>query len=197
MELVGALVQLAILLLVLLLTVAVISFIVSIPGWLTGFIAESAGPQFKTVRRRRFYWSMWMLFGTVPFAIGVTGGPFASTGQFLPTPVAVALIIGGIVVLNVNSFFIGYKSGLSAKAKRDVRKSLTAHGAFAGAHTPDTPDLLNENHPAIAPTPTPTKPLPAVDADHPTVRDAPTQETPVHGTVPPDDEYPLARPHGD
>lgn len=191
MELIGAFALLGVTLCALFLSIAMFSLLLSMPGWFIGCTAAFSAPRLKSVRRGRFYFAAWLVLGVTPITLSVVGGSLSGAGQFLPNSVAITLGILGFIVLNVSAFFVGYKTALSVKAKREVRKAMKARGAFS---TPG-PDLLDENHPAIAPNPMATKPLPVVDADRPLDGDAPTQETPVHGTVSPDDEYPTARPH--
>lgn len=176
------------------------AFFLSIPGWLTGRIAAPNSPQLKKVRKSGHYWAAWVLLGGIPLALGVTGGPLAGANHFLPTPAAIALTVLGLVVLNVNSFLLGYKQGLAAKAKKEISKSLKENLGRT-SRIGETVDLLDENHPAIASTPggprAATTPLPVVDAHRPFDGDAPTQEIATHDAAPLNDEYPTARPLGE
>lgn len=199
MDLVGNFISLSVTLCSLLLFMLIPAFFLSVPGWITGRIAAPNSPRLAKVRPASRYWMAWAVLGGVPLTVSVVGGPFAGSNHLVPTPVAVALAVFALAALNVSAFFLGYKQGLAAKAKREVRKSLKSGLAFSDP-TRDSEDWLDENHPAITPdrsTQAATMPLPVVDADRTLDGDAPTQEITVRDTVPLDDEYPIARPHGD
>lgn len=199
MGLVGDFATLGVILCAVLVFMLLPAFFLSIPGWLIGRISAPNAPRLKKVRRTSAYWTAWVLLGGAPLTVSVIGGPFAGSNQVIPTVWAVLIAFGGFVALNVNAFMLGYKSGLAAKAKRDIRKNFEANFA-PSAHPEDNVDWLDPNHPAIASQPgdepTATKPLPAVDANRRLDEDAPTQEIVAHGTAPLNDEYPTARPHG-
>lgn len=195
MDLIGALATLSVGLIALLLTAAIISLTLSAPGWLVGCLSGISSPRLKTMRRASFYWLAWVLFGVLPFAVSATGGPQAQAGQFLPTSLAIVLAAVGVVALNVNAYFIGYKQGLAVRARREVRKSLKDGFSLASARAHSEPDLLDENHPAVASGSTATSHPSSADAARPLDGDAPTRETPVRDAAPLDDEYPIARPH--
>lgn len=196
MDLIGNFVSLGAILCGLLLFMLVPAFFLSIPGWLTGRIAAPNSPRLTTVRPSKRYWTAWIVLGGIPLTVSVVGGPLAGSNHLVPTALAVALAVIALIALNVSAFFLGYKQGLAAKAKKEVRESLKSGLAFSSAPATGSADLLHENHPAIAPDRA-TTPLPVVDADRSPDRDAPTQETTVPDTVPSDDEYPEARPHGE
>lgn len=196
MELIGALALLLVTLCALFLCISIFSFFLSFPGWLVGRIAVLGSPQLKSMRHSRFYITAWLTLGVAPIALCAAGGRFSGAGQFLPNSASIVLGALGLIMLNVNAFFLGYKMALSAKAKREISKALSEPTDLSPTVVP-TPDVLDENHPAVTPALTPTIPLPAVDADRPLDEDAPTQEISVRDTVPPNDECPTARPHED
>lgn len=198
-SLIGNFASLAVILCGVLLVTLIPSFLVSIPGWLIGRIAAPNSPQLKKVRNNGFYWTSWVLFGGVPLMVSIVGGPFAGSNHLIPTPVAIGLAVLGLLALNVNAYLIGYKQGLAAKAKKEIRKSLQENLGHS-VPTEETVDLLDQNHPAIASNPggpaVATTPLPVVDA-RPIDGDAPTQEIATPDAAPLNDEYPTARPLGD
>lgn len=184
MNLIGNLILLGMALCCLFVAVLIFALVPSIPGWVAGRIAASNSPQLRSARQTSRYWAMWAILGGAPLAASIVGGPFVGTNQFLPTASAVALGIFALITLNVNAFFIGYKQGLAAKAKRDISKTSRSSLEFTGSTSEDA-DWLDERHPAVT-SDTPgspsmeTRPLPLVDAS----------------PSPGDNEYPTARPHG-
>ena len=188
-NLVGNLATLGVTLCAVLVVTLIPCFIISIPGWLTGRIAASNAPQVKRVRKTSTYWLTWVFLGGVPATASLVGGPLSTIRQFFATPVAIILGIAGILILNISAFYIGYKQGVTAKAKKAVRKGIEEGlGASAGQGVVET---LGEGHPAASPPVATTRPLPVV------AEEAPTQEIRVPNTDLSDDEYPLAQPHGE
>lgn len=196
MNLVANFASLAVILCGVLVVMLLPAFPLSAPGWMAGRLAASNSPQVRTVRASGFYWLVWAVLGGGSLAVSAIGGPFASTSQFIPTPAAVIIALLGLAILNASAFFIGYKQGLAARAKKEIRKGLRSNTVIPG----ETVDVLDQNHPALATDvprdPVATTPLPVVDADRPSSEDAPTQEIAVRRTDSPNDEYPTARPVG-
>lgn len=156
-------------------------FFLSAPGWIAGRLAAPNSPQLRKTLTTWHYWVSWALLGGVPLAASITGGPFAGVHQFLPTPLALALGIIGILTLNVSAFFIGYKHGLAAKAKKEIRESFNRKlSGMRNLNGESGVDVLDQNHPAIA-----------TDAHGPLAKDAP----PPKNTPPSEGgEYPTAQP---
>lgn len=189
-NLVGNLVTLGVTLCAVLFITLIPCLVISMPGWLTGRIAASNSPQVKRVRKTTTYWLTWVFLGGAPVTASLVGGPFTTTHQFFATPVAIILGLAGILILNISAFYIGYKQGVTSKAKKAVRKGIE-DGLGAGI-VQGSVETLGEGHPAATPPVATTKPLPVV------AEEAPTQEIGVPNTdLSDDDEYPLAQPHGE
>lgn len=157
------------------------AFGVSFPGWLVGWIAASNAPQFRRVPRSGTVWATWALLGGLPCAVSLYA---------LTKPWAFVLAASGLAVLNITAFFIGYRQGTTARARREIKKTLSP-AATTEVTSALGRDVFDERHPAVAsPTFAPTEsapqagdvPLDLQKSDH----RASAPET--------DDDYPPARP---